>query len=149
MNNHFYCKGVISMTETNLTPYDFVGEEQLHKLIDVFYSKVHKHPDLQPIFPDDLTETIRKQKQFMTQFLGGPPLYSEEHGHPMLRARHLAFKVTPERAKAWLSCMEEAMDEIGLKGDFREYFYQRLFMTAQHMINSSSTDGSEKTVERL
>ena len=33
----------------------------------------------------DFAETSRKQKQFLTQFLGGPNLYTEEHGHPMLK----------------------------------------------------------------
>ncbi len=129
------------MTQGNPTPYEVIGEGQLHRLIDVFYSKVKKHPDLYPIFPEDLTETIRKQKQFMTQYLGGPSLYTEEHGHPMLRARHLPFEITPDRAKAWLSCMYQAMDEVGLKGEIRDFYYQRLFLTAQHMINTASTDG--------
>lgn len=117
------------------TPFETIGEETLHQLIDAFYRRVHKHPDLIPIFPSDLTETIRKQKQFMTQFLGGPPLYTEEHGHPMLRGRHLPFEITETRAKAWLSCMQEAMDEIGLQGTIREAFFSRLVLTAQHMIN--------------
>ncbi|MCK2001504.1 globin [[Brevibacterium] frigoritolerans] len=125
----------------NPTPYELIGEGQLHKLIDVFYSNVSQHPDLQPIFPDDLTETVRKQKQFMTQYLGGPSLYTEEHGHPMLRARHIPFEITPERAKAWLSCMYQAMDEVGLEGEIREFLYHRLYLTAQHMINTSGTDG--------
>ncbi|AZV41776.1 globin [Peribacillus asahii] len=129
------------MTQGNPTPYEAIGEGQLHRLIDAFYSKVQKHPDLHPIFPDDLTETIRKQKQFMTQYLGGPSLYTDEHGHPMLRARHLPFEITPERAKAWLFCMYEAMDEIGLEGEIRDFFYHRLFLTAQHMVNTASTDG--------
>lgn len=129
------------MTQGNPTPYEVIGEGQLNRLIDVFYSKVKKHPELHPIFPDDLTETIRKQKQFMTQYLGGPSLYTKEHGHPMLRARHLPFEITPDRAKAWLSCMYQAMDEVGLEGDIRDFYYQRLFLTAQHMINTASTDG--------
>ena len=83
-----------------------IGEKTLHHLIDAFYRRVGIHPDLIPIFPEDLTETARKQKQFMTQFLGGPALYSEEHGHPMLRARHLHFEITQTRAKAWLHCMD-------------------------------------------
>lgn len=129
------------MMQGNPTPYELIGEGQLHKLIDVFYSNVSQHPDLQPIFPDDLTETVRKQKQFMTQYLGGPSLYTEEHGHPMLRARHIPFEITPERAKAWLSCMYQAMDEVGLEGEIREFLYHRLYLTAQHMINTSGTDG--------
>lgn len=118
------------------TPFETIGEARLHQLIDAFYDKVSCHPDLIPIFPTDLTETARKQKQFMTQYLGGPPLYTEEHGHPMLRARHLPFEITETRAKAWLSCMNEAMDGIGLDGMIREAFFSKLILTAQHMINT-------------
>ncbi|WP_409304669.1 globin [Peribacillus sp. SCS-155] len=134
------------MNQGNPTPYEVIGERVLHRLIDVFYSKVSKHPDLIPIFPDDLTETARKQKQFMTQYLGGPSLYTNEHGHPMLRARHIPFEVTPKRAEAWLSCMRDAMDEVGLEGEFREFFYHRLHLTAQHMINTPDEDGKGESI---
>ena len=112
----------------------------MHDLVDAFYERVHKHPLLKPIFPEDLTETARKQKQFLTQFLGGPPVYTEEHGHPMLRARHLPFEVTEERANAWLQCMSEAMDEVKLENEVREFFFQRLTMTAHHMVNTPSNE---------
>ncbi|MBM7659741.1 hemoglobin [Bacillus mesophilus] len=119
------------------TPFQAIGgEEVISRLVDAFYNRVARHPDLKPIFPEDLKETARKQKQFLTQYLGGPALYTEEHGHPMLRARHLPFEITPTRAKAWIACMDEAMDEIGLEGDLREGLYQRLVLTAQHMINT-------------
>lgn len=130
------------MVEKVPTPFDAIGEEMLHRLIDAFYRRVAKHPDLIPIFPEDLTETVRKQKQFMTQFLGGPPLYTSEHGHPMLRARHMPFEITHTRAKAWLHCMEDAMDEIGLTGSIRDFYFSRLIQTAQHMIN---TDENQDT----
>ncbi|MFA9457224.1 globin [Halalkalibacter sp. AB-rgal2] len=117
------------------TPYDYIGEQKLHELVDVFYSHVSKHEELAPLFPADLSETARKQKQFLTQFLGGPMLYTEEHGHPMLRARHMPFVITPQQAENWLSCMKQAMDEVNLSGDIREYILERLTMTAHHMVN--------------
>ncbi|MBD7907342.1 globin domain-containing protein [Sporosarcina gallistercoris] len=123
------------MTRKPLIPYEEIGEARLSELIDRFYAKVAKHPDLIPIFPPDLTETARKQKQFQTQYLGGPNLYTEEHGHPMMKARHMPFAITPTRAKAWLACMAEAMDEVGLDGPLREIYYQRLVLTANHMVN--------------
>ncbi|MCM3767510.1 globin [Neobacillus niacini] len=124
------------MIEKSLTPFEAIGEETLHRLVETFYGLVAQHPDLAPIFPNDFTEIARKQKQFLTQYLGGPPLYTEEHGHPMMRARHLPFPVTPARAKAWLSCMSQAMDLCGLTGNLRDEFYSRLYLTAQHMINT-------------
>jgi hemoglobin len=124
------------MVEKLPTPFEAIGEEKLHQLVEAFYRRVGNHPELTPIFPDDLTETIRKQKQFQTQYLGGPPLYTNEHGHPMMRARHMPFEITPKRAKAWLECMCQAMDEVGLEGAIREEYYNRLVLTAQHMINT-------------
>jgi len=123
------------MIRKPLIPYEEIGAVKLSELIDSFYSKVAVHPDLYPIFPDDLTETARKQKQFMTQYLGGPNLYSEEHGHPMMKARHMPFPITPLRAKAWLACMSEAMDEVELDTKIRDFFYKRLDLTANHMVN--------------
>ncbi|CAG9610471.1 Group 2 truncated hemoglobin YjbI [Pseudoneobacillus rhizosphaerae] len=79
------------MIEKVPTPYEAIGEEKLHRLVDAFYSRVSQHPDLAPIFPTGFNEIARKQKQFLTQYLGGPHLYTNEHGHPMMRARHLPF----------------------------------------------------------
>ena len=129
------------MNEKKPTPYEAIGEDTLHSLVDTFYGLVAQHPDLAPIFPNDLSEIARKQKQFLTQYLGGPPIYTDEHGHPMMRARHLPFPITPTRATAWLSCMKQAMDKTGLEGPLREDFYSRLYLTAQHMINMP--EGSE------
>ncbi|WHY78993.1 globin [Neobacillus sp. WH10] len=124
------------MNEKKVTPFETIGEDTLNHLVDTFYGLVAQHPDLAPIFPNQFTEIARKQKQFLTQYLGGPQIYTEEHGHPMMRARHLPFPVTPTRAKAWLSCMKQAMDMVGLQGPLRDEFYYRLTLTAQHMINT-------------
>lgn len=128
------------MTRKPLIPYEEIGAEKLSELIDLFYSKVAVHPDLHPIFPDDLTETARKQKQFMTQYLGGPNLYSDEHGHPMMKARHMPFPITPIRAEAWLSCMSASMDEVGLDDKIRDFFFRRLVLTAKHMVNKEGNE---------
>lgn len=129
------------MKRVGIPPYEAVGgAEMIHHLVEEFYDRVALHPDLKPIFPDDLTETARKQKQFLTQFLGGPRLYSEEHGHPMLRARHLPFPITPRRAKAWLSCMKEAMEEVNFPEPWREQIFDRLTKVAHHMVNTEDSD---------
>lgn len=130
------------MNGNHISPFEAIGGEKgIMALVDTFYSYVSRHPDLSPIFPNDLTETARKQKQFLTQYLGGPSLYTEEHGHPMLRARHLPFPITPKRAKAWLSCMERAMDDTGIRGPIRDFVFERLTLTANHMINTPDETG--------
>lgn len=98
------------------------GTETVDKLVEAFYPRVFSHPDLIPLFTGDINEIMRKQKMFLTQFLGGLPLYSQEFGPPAMRHRHMPFEITPKRAAAWLSCMQEAMDEIGLSGPYRGFF---------------------------
>lgn len=112
------------------------GEKTLRKLVQSFYDKVAQHPDLAPIFPDDLTETAEKQFKFLSQFFGGPPRYSQEYGHPMLRARHMPFSITPTRAKAWLSCMHATLEELDLEETVKQDMLTRLTFTAQHMVNT-------------
>ncbi|MGP4074074.1 globin domain-containing protein [Piscibacillus sp. B03] len=117
--------------------YDAIGgAEAVERLVEAFYKRVGQHPELIPIFPDDLTETARKQKQFLTQFFGGPPLYIQEHGHPMLRARHMPFPITPTRRDAWLECMAGALEEAEIEEPYKTSIYERLTMTANHMMNT-------------
>lgn len=59
------------MMEKKAAPFEVIGEEVLHRLVDTFYGLVGQHPDLAPIFPNEFTEIARKQKQFLTQYLGG------------------------------------------------------------------------------
>jgi hemoglobin len=113
------------------------GAPVIRSLVEAFYSRVQVDPDIGPLFPADITPVMEKQYMFLTQFFGGPGLYNEVHGHPMLRARHMPFAVNERRARAWLACMQAALDEVGLQGDVREQVWQRLSFTAQHMINST------------
>ena len=113
------------------------GFDPIDRLVIALYKRVGKHPELIPIFPEDLTETIRKQQLFLTQFFGGPNLYTEDRGHPMLRRRHLPFEITPERKDAWLECMEGALHESNIAEPYRTAIFERLTMTAGHMVNTT------------
>ena len=134
------------MSEAARTPYDIIGgAETLSRLVDTFYDLVKQNPDIGPLFPDDLSDVKERQYQFLTQFLGGPPLYTERHGHPMLRARHLRFPIGVKQAEAWLNCMQQAMDKTGLEGEIRQQIFDRLRLTAHHMVNQwDQQDPSKK-----
>ncbi|OZU90616.1 globin [Virgibacillus indicus] len=111
------------------------GFEPIDRLVTAFYKRVGQHPKLIPIFPEDLTETARKQRLFLTQFFGGPKLYLEDRGQPMLRRRHLPFPITPERRDAWLECMAEALIEAEIEEPYRTAIFEKLTLTANHMMN--------------
>lgn len=119
------------------TMYEAIGGfDAIDRLVTAFYKRVGEHPKLIPIFPDDLTETARKQRLFLTQFFGGPQLYTEDRGHPMLRRRHLPFVITPERRTAWLECMSKALIEAEIEEPYQSAIFEKLTMTANHMMNT-------------
>lgn len=112
------------------------GATTIRRLVEAFYPRVQADPDIGPLFPDDITPVMEKQFMFLSQFFGGPALYNEAYGHPMLRQRHLPFPIDERRARAWLRCMAAALDEINLAEEVREQVFQRLSFTAAHMINT-------------
>lgn len=116
------------------------GEDTISRLVEAFYPRVYSDPDLSPLFPDGVESIKYKQRLFLTQFTGGPTLYSDQYGPPQMRLRHLPFQVTPRRAVAWLRCMREAMDEINLSGEPRQWFYERLTQVAGIMVNTEDSD---------
>lgn len=121
----------------NRTLFELMGgAETVSRLVEVFYSKVQQEPLLSPLFPANIGPVIEKQQLFLTQFFGGPTLYSDQHGHPMMRARHLPFPITKERADAWLGCMTEAMTEVGLPEDLKGFLIERLRGSAYHFVNT-------------
>jgi len=42
---------------------------------------------------EDLSGSRQKLFDFLSGWMGGPQLYVEKHGHPMLRRRHLHFSI--------------------------------------------------------
>jgi hemoglobin len=127
------------------TLYEAIGgEATIRKLVEAFYPKVYRDADLSPLFHDRMESIMHKQYLFLTQFTGGPPLYSDQHGPPQMRQRHLDFEVTPCRAKAWLRCMKEAMNDIGLSGHRAQWFYERLTQVAGYMVNTTDVDDAKQ-----
>ncbi|GLB60698.1 globin domain-containing protein [Cytobacillus sp. NCCP-133] len=113
------------------------GSETIEKLVDAFYPRVYADPILSPLFEGDMEEIKRKQRMFLTQFLGGQPLYSQEFGPPAMKQRHMPFEITPKRAERWLGCMKEAFKETGLEQNpASALFYDRLMQVAAIMVNS-------------
>jgi len=121
--------------------YEEIGEDKIEELVNAFYPRVYADPNISPLFEGDMLIIMEKQRKFLTQFLGGPALYSIEYGAPAMRYRHLPFKITPSRANSWLRCMREAFDEVGLSNHpAGEMFFSRLTQVAGIMVNSEEDD---------
>ena len=116
--------------------YDKIGDENIALLVNGFYEHVFASPIIAPLFKTDRDEIKRKQKLFLTQFLGGPVSYSQEFGHPKMRMRHMPHKITEEAMMEWLRCMHLAVNALEIDEKLKEELFAVFPKLAQHMVNS-------------
>jgi hemoglobin len=117
------------------TLYDLLGEENLRILVDRFYDLVFENEQIAHLFKTDKNEIKERQRLFLTQFFGGPALYSEKFGHPRLRARHMPHTITQDDAVAWLSCMSIALKSLPVDEALKDELFKRFVPTAMFMVN--------------
>jgi len=122
----------------NTSLYSRLGETNLTLLVSNFYELVFKDEKISHLFKNDKKEIEEKQLLFLTQFLGGPQVYSKVHGHPQMRSRHLAHAITEEDAIAWLKCMSEAIGKLPIEETLKDELFERFPQTALFMVNSPS-----------
>jgi hemoglobin len=118
------------------TLFQRLGEENLSKLVDRFYDLVFENEQISNLFKTEKSEIKEKQRLFLTQFLGGPPIYSEQFGHPRLRARHLPHVITQDDAVEWLSCMSAAITSLPIDQEMKDELFKRFISTAMFMVNT-------------
>jgi hemoglobin len=121
------------------TPYALVGgAAALRRLVDRFYDLMDSVPEyhgIRKLHPAELAGSREKLFMFLSGWLGGPGLYVEKYGHPMLRARHLPYAIGVAERDAWLACMDQAMRETGLDDALRARLREAFFGTADWMRN--------------
>ncbi len=127
------------MAERDTTNYYelFGGEPFFADLVSQFYARVATNEILRPMYPErDMAGAARRLQMFLEQYWGGPTTYQEERGHPRLRMRHAGFKIGPAARDAWLTCMREAVDGMGMESAAREKLWRYLEGAAEHLLNS-------------
>lgn len=128
------------MTSTNPeSPYQHMGgETAVRALVHRFYELMDTLPEaweIRKLHPEDLSGSREKLFKFLSGWLGGPPLYIQEYGHPMLRRRHLPFPIDEQARDQWMLCMNQALDEQPMDERVREGVRQAFWQMADHMRN--------------
>ncbi|MGA7983736.1 MAG: group II truncated hemoglobin [Burkholderiales bacterium] len=122
------------------TPFDLLGGETvLFALVERFYALMDSEPEyhaVRRLHPEDLSGSRDKLFMFLCGYLGGPPLYQERIGAPMLRARHLPYAIGKAERDAWLACMGRALEDTEVEPpELRDWMMQQFFATADWMRN--------------
>ncbi len=120
-------------------PYDLIGGEPVVRgLVDRFYDLMDLEPGyaaLRAAHGTELSGARQKLFMFLSGWLGGPPLYTEQHGHPRLRMRHMPFSIGVLERDQWVACMDQAMGEVGIDSQMRARLTASFMQTADWMRN--------------
>ena len=118
------------------------GEPAVRRLVRRFYELMDTLPEAKAcrdIHPPSLENSEQKLYEYLTGWLGGPQLYVEKYGHPMLRRRHFVAPIGVEERKGWLVCFEAALAEAVDDPALRETILRPVRQLAAHMENQPST----------
>ena len=121
------------------TPFEWIGgEERVRALTERFYDLMDLEPgyaELRAAHGSDLGQARQKLFMFLCGWLGGPSYYTDQFGHPRLRARHMPFAIGIKERDQWVACMDQAMGETGVPTDLRVRLKESFMGPADWMRN--------------
>ncbi len=121
------------------TPYEAIGgDDRVRALVETFYDHMDGDASfavIRALHPADLGRSRDKLYEFLSGWLGGPPLYQQKYGHPRLRGRHMPFPIGDAERDLWLACMGRTLDDRGVAGDIRAFLDARFAHVASFMRN--------------
>jgi hemoglobin len=123
------------------------GQTTVDRIVDTFYLNMDTFPEargIRALHADDLSEVKVVLKKYLAQWLGGPQTYSQERGHPRLRARHLPFAIGIAERDAWMLCMRDAFNEVLGSHPLSEPILEQLQKTADWMRNDAESAGGSR-----
>ena len=126
------------MTSEPISVYDEVGGmEFFRRMSALFYAGIKIDAVLLPLYPDleDLDGAEHRLALFLAQYWGGPHTYNEERGNPMLRARHMPYRITELERDHWLLHMLHAVEELAPTEALQEKFTEYFVKAAEHLRN--------------
>lgn len=141
------------------TVYELVGGDQgVRQLVQYFYQEMDRQPSakvIREMHPQSLKESEEKLYWFLSGWMGGPQLYWEKRGHPMLRARHLPFSIGRTEAELWIECFRLALkrhldeqpawaDAQAARVKLESELLQALQRVALHMMNQPVAHGPDR-----
>jgi len=101
--------------------YTKMGEHGIFKMLEAFYLSLAQSK-IRELFPAEdpaqMMEASKRSAAFFVGVCGGPPLYQERFGPPMMRKRHMAFEIDETGRQEWLRCFKETLVDADQKFGF-------------------------------
>ena len=105
------------------TPYELVGgEAMVRRIADRFYDIMEGAPEaarIRALHADDLSAVRERLFEFLSGWLGGPPLYFQRPDHKCIMSAHRPFAIGPAERDEWMMCMRRALEDCGVPEEIR------------------------------
>jgi hemoglobin len=125
-----------------------MGAEQIFAMLRDFYRELERS-SIRHLFPEDMIAAADKSAAFFVGLLGGPPLYHQRYGNPMMRARHLPFVIDEAARQEWLRCFARVLEQAPARYHFPPQhlpgFWAFLEGFSSWMVNSAPPTGEPRT----
>jgi hemoglobin len=120
------------------------GHDAVVRLVDAFYRAMDTRADaatIRAMHEPDLGPTKAVLVKYLSEWLGGPRVYTPERGAPMLRRRHHAFDIDTGARDAWMACMRDALDQACADAALRDEIAAAFYKVADFIRNTESSRG--------
>ncbi len=123
-----------------ITPYDLIGgEATVRRLADRFYEIMDTDPGaarIRAMHAKDLAQIRQLLFEFLSGWLGGPPLYFQRSEHRCIMSAHRPYAIGEAERDEWMMCMRRAMDNCALTGEMRAVMDQAFLRMANLFRNA-------------
>lgn len=116
------------------------GIEGLRRLVADFYRLMDELPEaraLRQLHGESLTLASDKLACFLSGWLGGPKLFSEQYGAIAIPSFHAQWPISEQLSQSWLDCMAQAIALQPYAPEFAEYLLAQLRVPAQRIVQAS------------
>jgi hemoglobin len=120
------------------TPYQILGETGIKELTSAFYDIMDELPEvsnLRAMHASDLEPMKVKLAQYLTGWMGGPPLYADKYGTVCMTSPHEPYHIGPQERDQWLICMDKALERTGAPDELVQMLKEPLFRIADAIRN--------------
>ena len=126
--------------------FQALGKEKIIEMVKYHHELLRKSV-IKDLFPKD--ETIfnmvtARTGDFFVESLGGGDIYSSQHGHPHLRARHFPFTIDEHARDVWLMFYKKTLKDIKFPKEYIQSFWEWIEPLSIRMINRRTTMESPK-----
>ena len=122
------------------TPYEQIGgEATVRRLADRFYDIMDTDSGaarIRAMHGQDLAPIRTLLFEFLSGWLGGPPLYFQRPQHRCIMSAHRPYAIGEVERDEWMMCMRRAMDECELPADMRALLDQAFSRMANMFRNA-------------